>query len=226
MAYQFEQNPEFHVWDQHSVETMDTREQFKTGWYHKYISSSDAVLDIGCGPGYSVKMFKDNGIKVLGVDLNEVLINKAIAAGLPVVKMDALDAIEQYKGEYNVFHMSDFVEHVPLEVVMKILIAISKVKNARIFIATPNLDSLMGFKFWFHMPTHVNAMHPFVIRQMLQKLGFTIIEEWSEYGNLPGKGWKLALRKFILRKLLGTQAELFIGGANICYFGEVRDKPM
>jgi hypothetical protein len=50
----------------------------------------------------------------------------------------------------------------------------------------------------------------------LAQKGFSIVDSWSEYGALPGKGWKLKFRKFILRKLLGTQAELFFGGANIC----------
>jgi 2-polyprenyl-3-methyl-5-hydroxy-6-metoxy-1,4-benzoquinol methylase len=217
MSYEFENNPEFHVWDLADMGQLDSKEQFKSGWYSRHLKSNEAILDIGCGPGYMVKMFHDNGIKVLGVDLNEVLVNKAQQAGLPVIKMDALEAIHSYKDEYSFFHMSDFVEHVPLSVVVKILQAISQVKNAKIFIATPNLDSLMGFKFWFHMPTHINAMNPYVIRQMLNKLGFTITEEWSEYGNLPGRGWKLKLRQFILRKLLGTQADLFTGGANVCF---------
>lgn len=206
------------MWDLGTYATSEENKKlFRENWLRKYVSVSDTVLDIGCGPGYSVKMFSDNNIKVLGVDLNDALIKKALGEGLPVMKIDALDAVKEFGKEYSFFHMSDFVEHVPLEVVVKILSEISKLRNVKIFIATPNLDSLMGFKFWFHMPTHVNPMNPFVIRQLLEKLGFTIVEEWSEYGNLPGKGWKLKLRKFFLKKLLGTQASLFSGGGNICF---------
>jgi 2-polyprenyl-3-methyl-5-hydroxy-6-metoxy-1,4-benzoquinol methylase len=220
--YQFENNPEFHVWDLTSFEELDTKSQYKNSWYPRHLREGDAVLDIGCGPGYTVKMFVDNNIKVLGIDLNEVLVNRAQQKGLPVIKMDAVEAIEKYKHEYNFFHMSDFVEHVPLEVVVKILGAISQIKDARIFLATPNLDSLMGFKFWFHMPTHINAMHPFVIRNMLNKMGYEIVQEWSEYGHLPGRGWKYKLRKKFLQMLLGTQAELFVGGANICFIAKTK----
>lgn len=219
--YKFEQNPEFHVWDIGSYQSTEANiRNFKNGWQKHHLSQEDIVMDIGCGAGYNVKMFLDNNIKVLGVDLNNSLINKALAEKLPVVKMDALDAVKEFGNEYTFFYMSDFVEHVPLEVVVKILSEISKLKNVKVFIATPNLDSLMGFKFWFHMPTHVNPMHPFVIRQLLVKSGFTVLEEWSEYGNLPGKGWKLKLRKFFLQKLLGTQASLFMGGANICFIAK------
>jgi hypothetical protein len=139
-----------------------------------------------------------------------------------VIKMDALEAIRTKSEGYNVFCMSDFIEHVPLEVVAAICGEIAKRPGAGLYLCTPNLDSIMGFKFWFHMPTHVNAMHPYVIRKMLVAQGYEIIEEWSEYGALPGRGWKLRLRKWILWKLLGTQAQLFFGGANICFFSKTK----
>jgi hypothetical protein len=72
------------------------------------------------------------------------------------------------------------------------------------------------------MPTHINAMHPYVIRKMLHNLRYKILKEWSEYGELPGKGWKLWLRKKIVRTLFGTQAELFLEGANINFIAEIK----
>jgi len=220
--YQFENNPEFHVWDMESYKDIDSKARFRNSWLSKYIRGEDAVIDIGCGPGYNVKILQDNGIKVLGIDLNELLVRRAQDQGLNVKKMDALEAIEEYGAEYNIYYMSDFVEHVPLHVVVKILEKISKQKNATVFLCTPNLDSIMGFKFWFHMPTHINAMHPFVIRKMLTQMSFTIVSEWSEYGNLPGVGWKYKLRKKFLELLLGTQAQLFIGGANINFIAKTK----
>jgi 2-polyprenyl-3-methyl-5-hydroxy-6-metoxy-1,4-benzoquinol methylase len=213
--YQLENNPEFHVWDVEDYESIQSKQRFQNSWFSKYINSNSSVLDIGCGPGYTVKILQDNGIKVLGVDLNEVLVNRAVENGLNVKKIDASEAIDMYGAEYNVFLMSDFVEHVPLDVVVNILSKISKIPGCLVFICTPNLNSIMGFKFWFHMPTHVNAMHPYVIRKMVSSMNFKIIDEWTEYGLLPGKGWKFKVRKKFLQLLLGTQAELFFEGANI-----------
>ena len=220
--YVLEDHDEFHVWDVETYDSIDSKARFENSWMKKNIHPNMKVLDIGCGPGYTTKILHDNKIYVLGVDLNEASINRALAQGLPVEKADALDIIEQRKSEFDFFLMSDFVEHVPLNVVYAILKKISSIPNATIFICTPNLDSIMGFKFWFHMPTHINAMHPYVIRKMLDKLGFEIQEEWSEYGNLPGKGWKLAFRKKFLQLLLGTQAQLFLGGANINFIAKTR----
>ncbi len=52
----------------------------------------------------------------------------------------------------------------------------------------------MGFKFWFHMPSHMNAMHPFVIRNVLGRLGYEIIDKWSEtMESCHGKGLEAKL---------------------------------
>lgn len=224
MSYTFEESPEFHVWDLETYDSIDSKSRFVNNHFFQYLHPEDAVLDIGCGPGYIVKILSDNNIKVLGIDLNEELINKATKNGLPVEKIDASEAVRKHGKDYNIFSMMDFVEHVPLEVVVNILTEISKLPNAKVLISTPNLDSIMGFKFWFHMPTHVNPLHPFVLRNMLNKLGFDIIDEWTEYGNLPGRGWKLWIRKKILKLLLGTQAQLFMGGANICIVAQAKEK--
>jgi SAM-dependent methyltransferase len=218
-SYTFEENPEYHVWDDGNYEQIDSASYFKQGWMGRFLESGDRVLDIGCGPGYNVKVLRDNGVETLGVDLNAALVRRAKEAGLNVVEQDAVCAIKEHGRNFDVFVMSDFIEHIPLAVAHEIFREIAGLPNKRVFFSTPNLDSLMGFKFWFHMPTHVNAMHPCVIRKMLQSLGYTLEEEWTEYGNLPGTGWKLGLRKWLLEKLVGpTQARLFYGGANVCYF--------
>jgi 2-polyprenyl-3-methyl-5-hydroxy-6-metoxy-1,4-benzoquinol methylase len=221
--YVLEENDEFHVWDIESYDSIDSVARFKNSWMVKYIQPTMKILDIGCGPGYTTKILVDNKIDVLGIDLNEYSISKALKQNLPVLKADALEFIHKRGKEFNFFLMSDFVEHVPLGVVYTILKQVSLIPNARIFLCTPNLDSLMGFKFWFHMPTHINAMHPYVIRKMLNKLGYKIEAEWSEYGSLPGTGWKYKLRKKILELLLGTQSQLFLGGANINFIAKTKD---
>jgi SAM-dependent methyltransferase len=222
MSYTFKDNPEFHVWDLEDFESVDTKKRFNENHFFKFLKKGDSIMDLGCGPGYTVKVLQSNGFNTLGIDLNEISIRRAKEHGLNVEKLDAEEAVVKYKDSYNVFALFDFVEHIPLQVVVNILDEIRKVKNAKVFICTPNLNSLMGFKFWFHMPTHVNAMHPFVIRKMLDSMDFEIVSEWSEYGNLPGNGFKLWLRKKILKALFGTQSELFLGGANICFVAKTK----
>ncbi|MDB5239917.1 MAG: Methyltransferase type 11, partial [Spirosoma sp.] len=183
--YMHSDNLDVHVWDINALDAIDSKSFFKTYRFSHYINKNDAILDIGCGPGVMVKVFRDNGYSVLGVDLNRTAIERASKAGLPVELIDAVEAVRKYKSSYSVFHMSDFVEHVPLSVFIDILEEISTVKDALMYVATPNLDSLMGFKFWFHMPSHITPLHPFVLYKILAQKGFSIVDSWSEYGALP-----------------------------------------
>lgn len=221
MNYQFKNNSEFHVWDVGGDAEQVARISFESSWMSKVLRPGDRVLDIGCGAGYTVETLQALGFQALGVDLNSELIAKAKARNINVVEEDALQAIRSRLTDFDVVCMSDFIEHVPLKVVVDIMEEIAKHPAKRIYFCTPNLDSVMGFKFWFHMPTHVNAMHPHVIRAMFDKMGFSVLHEWTEYGGLPGSRWKLALRKWILIKVFGpVQAKLFEGGANVCFVAE------
>jgi SAM-dependent methyltransferase len=205
---------ELHVW---SLDEKGILDGLKKSRYLNSISKDDKILDIGCGQGIMVKCLHELGYKVLGIDLNQELINDCKAKGLPVVRMDALEGIKHYGKEYTVYSMLDFVEHIPIEAFIDIMKEISKRPNSIVWIQTPNLDSLVRFKFWFHMPSHINAMHPFVLRGLLNRLNFDIVNEWSEYGELPWKGIRRKITVKFLNAIFGpVQAKIFMGGGNIC----------
>ena len=73
--YILDNNDEFHVWDIETYESINSKARFLNSWMSKYITTESRVLDIGCGPGYTTKIIADNGIHVLGVDLNESSVN-------------------------------------------------------------------------------------------------------------------------------------------------------
>ena len=221
MNYDFKDNSEFHVWDLGADQLRSPMEYFKTSWMSRVIQTGDRVLDIGCGPGYAVQVLQEIGYEVLGVDLNSELVGLARSRGINVVEEDALDAVRKRISDFDVFCMSDFIEHVPLSLMVEIFKEIAKHPGKKIYLCTPNLDSLLGIKFWFHMPTHVNPMHPLVIRKMLSKLKYSILDEWTEYGGLRKNNWKNGLRKWFLQKLFGPeQSRFFYGGANICFIAK------
>lgn len=68
---------------------------------------------------------------MLGIDLNNELVEAAIAEKLPVRQLDALEALGRELPHYNVFTMLDFVEHVPINVLASILKTISTKPGAR-----------------------------------------------------------------------------------------------
>lgn len=213
---------EMNVWASESSEL----DPLSIAFLQKYLdtlSLGDSVLDIGCGQGKLVRFLRDRGIAVLGVDLNAELVEIALSAGLPVKLVDAVTAMKTEASAFTVFSMLDFVEHTPVDAIVEILSVISEKPGAMIWLQTPNLDSLMGLKFWFHMPSHVTALHPVVLRKLLTRFNFEIVAEWSDFGGLPWTGLRRKIALKILNALFGSPiANMFLGGGNICLVAKVK----
>ncbi len=191
--------------------------------YLRWTEPGERILDIGCGDGSLLRFLRGRGYQAEGVDLNAELVAGCVADGLKVQLGDAREAIRQADPSYRIFSMLDFVEHIPMEALLEILGQIALRPGARVWIQTPNLESIMGFKFWFHMPSHVLPLHPWVLRKILNRLGFVILDEWTDYGGLPWTGLRRWISLKILNGLFGPpMAKMFLGGGNICLVAEVR----
>ncbi len=215
---------EIHVWSCEAVGSFRGEDPFLAK-YLNTLREGDAVFDIGCGQGRLVKVLKQKGYRVLGVDLNNELIESALVEGLPVKQIDALKALKQELPHYNVFSMLDFVEHIPINVFVNILKIISSKPGSKVWIQTPNLDSVMGIKFWFQVPSHISPLNPFVLRNLLNRLNFEVTDEWTDYGGLPWHGFRRWVTLKILNGIFGApMARMFLGGGNICLVATVRPK--
>ena len=191
--------------------------------YLRWTTVGEKILDIGCGDGSLLRFLRDRGYQAEGVDLNAELAALCQADGLKVRLGDARQAIREADPDFRVFSMLDFVEHIPMDALLEILEQIAQRPGARVWIQTPNLESIMGFKFWFHMPSHVLPLHPWVLRKILDRLGFTILDEWTDYGGLPWTGLRRWITLKILNGLFGSpMTQMFLGGGNICLVAEVR----
>ena len=184
--------------------------------YLRWIKPDDVVMDIGSGAGTFLEVLRRNRIKAFGVDLNESLAKRASAKGSTVLVKDVLKALTEDRSGVTVFSMMDFVEHISLRTLLEILKRLSTVPGAKVLIQTPNLESVIGMKFWFHLPSHVTPLHPFFLRRLLKQHGFEIVDEWTSYGNLPWSGFRRWLTMKILNGVFGPPvAKMFCEGANI-----------
>lgn len=72
---------------------------------HSGTSRPEGVLDVACGPGYHARAFSREGVRAVGVDLNEAMIDLAAEK----------DRLEGLTGEWHVADMRDFRLDEPVE---------------------------------------------------------------------------------------------------------------
>jgi len=85
-------------------------EHNKIVWYVKKHcpSTSSELLDVGCGEGRYLKSLTNLGYNVLGVEKNEVIVNRNKLSGLNCVTVD--DFLKDKK-EFDLILMSHVIEH-------------------------------------------------------------------------------------------------------------------
>lgn len=72
------------------------------------------VLDIGCGPGIYLEVFRENGLDALGIDISEKFLEVCASKGLNVRKMD-LENILLYPYSFDGIWAHASLLHVPRE---------------------------------------------------------------------------------------------------------------
>jgi 2-polyprenyl-3-methyl-5-hydroxy-6-metoxy-1,4-benzoquinol methylase len=159
---------------------------------HQYLSllekhiSKGNLLDIGCSTGITLKVARDRGWSVYGVEVNE----SAAAFAREVlnignVKIGRLSN-EMFPDEFfSAVLMFDVIEHIhpPLEFIQ---ILRNKIKpSGLLLIITPNIDSISAKLLktkWPHLfPEHVCLYSPKSIRFLLEKHGFSVLKTgWAK----------------------------------------------
>lgn len=101
-----------------------TTEKFVVSYISKFklIDNHTRILEIGCGEGGNLKYFIDLGCEVVGVDLDEIQLNRAIEYtkkfcepndNVKFIFKDIYDANPKDFGQFDIIMMRDVIEHIP-----------------------------------------------------------------------------------------------------------------
>lgn len=139
------------------------------------------VLDIGSGRGFFLELLKDHGIKSYGIDVNDDLIEYCKRKGLDVQKDDAYSHLDRLEdNSLDGIFMAHVIEHLPKEEVVHLIKLFSKKlrENSYLVIALPNILNMSVSSNTFYLdPTHINHLHPEVLKFLLRENGFRDIQE-------------------------------------------------
>jgi O-antigen chain-terminating methyltransferase len=148
--------------------------------YVPLFAGAEDVLDVGCGRGELLELFRDASIRARGVDANERMASVCRERGLAVEQADALDALRgQPDGSLGGLVAIQVVEHLPPGYLMACLEAAYHAlrPGSTMVLETINVSCWMAFfETYLRDLTHARPLHPDTLRFLVEASGFTRVE--------------------------------------------------
>lgn len=146
----------------------------------EYFSGCKSVLDLGCGQGSMLRVLRNQGKKVQGVEADPSLVQRLISDGLQVQKgivPDDLDSLEF--DEFDGVFLGHIVEHLSPDDAERVFDWISRkiLDKGKVLIQTPDISNpLVSMdNFWLDA-SHVRPYPVKLLKAMLSKSGFIPVE--------------------------------------------------
>jgi 2-polyprenyl-3-methyl-5-hydroxy-6-metoxy-1,4-benzoquinol methylase len=151
------------------------------------LKRNSAILELGCGPGYFLEFFADNGFtNIKGIDISEEQIQIARGRGFNAQVADVYSYIKSDEAKYDVVIALDLVEHFSKDELLQIFPSIYNAlrSDGLLIIQTPNAEGLFPFQIIYGDITHLTVFTPASLEQLLSISGF-ISCEFYEGGPAP-----------------------------------------
>jgi SAM-dependent methyltransferase len=152
----------------------------RISFYLPYLQGKGKVLDLGCGRGEALALFKGHGVTAEGVDASARMVELCRERGLVASEGDLLEKLAAVPpgslGGVVSFHV---IEHLPPDVVDRLVRLASRAlaPGGVLILETPNPLSVVvaARNFWLD-PTHLRPVHPESLRLNYELAGFDPIE--------------------------------------------------
>jgi SAM-dependent methyltransferase len=141
---------------------------------------SGLVVDIGCGRGEFLDVFREEGLRSVGVDSNDVQIETARQHGAPVIHGEAHEYLKSLD-DNSVLAITGIhiVEHIPFVDLIRLMQETVRVlrPGGLVIFETPNPRNLIVGAHTFNFdPTHIRPLPPEVLEILLETVGLSDIE--------------------------------------------------
>lgn len=183
----------------------------------RWLPANGRVLDVGCAAGYFLRIAKEHGHDVHGVELSQAIAVEAVKAlGQDRVHIGTLDdavaAMDHKPASFDLVTMWDVVEHIPEpQPVLRRVRELIK-PGGRFLLETQNVASrwarLLGPR-WHHYKhdEHLYHFDPQTIRRLLADCGFKVLHLGPAHAGKYVSFGFLAERAGRLGKVAGLLAK-------------------
>lgn len=159
----------------------------------KYLPGPAKIFEIGCATGFFMKLAKESGMSVSGIDISKYAVQKAVEKGLDAECMSADDLDEaRHREGFDAVVMLDVVEHVkkPQEMFGRVNRMLKK--GGLVVFLTPDSGSLWA-RLWgnkwhaFVPPQHLHYFSKKNIKPILEKnkLQVLCVKHYGKSFTLP-----------------------------------------
>jgi 2-polyprenyl-3-methyl-5-hydroxy-6-metoxy-1,4-benzoquinol methylase len=176
---------------------------------------SKKFLDVGCGEGFVLKIFKDSGWEIMGVDYS----THGIKTKNPelesfIIQGDVYEELRSLKEKdckFNVIFLGNILEHVldPSALIDQLKRLLEK--NGLLVITVPNdfsdlqkfllSNNLVNEEYWIGYPDHLNYFNLDNLSKLLSDKNLPVIDQFSDFPlDIGHTRWVLGFsRKSVLR---------------------------
>jgi SAM-dependent methyltransferase len=148
--------------------------------YLPLFASCSNVLDVGCGRGELLELFRTQGIAARGIDTNAAMVARCRERGLDVEQADAIGYLErQPDGSLGGLTAIQVVEHLqPADLLRFLRLAYDKLRpGAPIVLETVNAACWTAFfDAYIRDLTHARPMHPGTLEYYVRACGFSNVD--------------------------------------------------
>ncbi len=133
-------------------------------------------IDLGCGRGEWLELMQENGVDLLGVDLDQGMLDAARERGLKVSHGDAIQNLQSLAPDTQMvvsgFHIA---EHLPFDVLQTLIQESLRVlkPGGLLILETPNPENIVvGTANFYVDPTHQRPIPPQLLSFLPEYYGF------------------------------------------------------
>lgn len=165
----------------------------------KYVDSKAKILDVGCGMGTIVNIFKKKGFDAKGIELSDIEIRVAREVyGLEIEHLSLEQYAQTNNEQFDLIILHHTLEHMPEP--RKELARIYKLlkSNGLLYVGVPNIMNMKKRPEVFFEIGHALSFSPYSLKNLLNKCGFGI-EYFSDKAAYLG-GMDTVARKDVKNK--------------------------